>query len=108
MVIKENDFVLEPVSDDSNFWNLTFYKRVKKRETGKFEMELGDTLYGLPLSSCLIRIAKHRSAKKYEEQNISLIEFLKDYQKNYKSKLKNTGALAPNASISNMPAAKAI
>ncbi len=88
MVIEEKDFVLEPVSDDSNLWNLSFYKRVKKRDTGKFEMELDSPLYGLTLSSALLRIAKHRTASKYKEMNIALFDFLKDYQANYREIVK--------------------
>lgn len=82
------NFVLESVSDDSNLWNLSFYKRVKKRDTGNYELELDTPLYGLTLSSALLRIAKKRTAKKYEEQTITLKEFLKDYQNNYKEIVK--------------------
>lgn len=88
MEIVEKDFKLVPVSDDSSLWNLNFMKRVKKRDTGEYVMELGDTLYGLTLSSALLRIAKHRTAKKYAEDNISLFQFLKDYQKSYKEMVK--------------------
>lgn len=88
MEIHEKDFILKAVSDDSNLWDLSFYKKVKKRDTGKFEMELDNPLYGLTLSSALLRIAKHRSAKKYENENITLFEFLKDYQSNYREIVK--------------------
>ena len=83
MEIHENDFVLESISDDSDRFNLRFYKRVKKRDTGQFETELGDPLYGLTLSSALCRIAHHRVAKKYEEENLTLRKFLKEYQATY-------------------------
>lgn len=83
MEIKEKDFVLKPTDVDSNLFDLTFYKRVKKRDTGKFELELGDPIYGITLSSALIRIAKHRVAKKYEEENVTLFQYLKDLQKSY-------------------------
>ena len=84
MEIRESDFTMVPVSEDSNLLNLTFNKRVKKRDTGKFEIEPGDTLYGLSLSSALIRIAKHRTAKKYAEANITLFEYLKELQSQYR------------------------
>lgn len=83
-IIQENQFVIEPVSDTSNLYNLTFYKRVKKQSTGQYEMELGNTLYGLTLASVISRIAKHRTAKKYEEENISFITYLKELNKSYK------------------------
>ena len=82
MVIEEKDFVLEPVSSDSNLFDLRFYKKVKKRDTGKFEIELGDPLYGLTLTSALQRIAMRRTAKKYEEENITLFTYLKELIKN--------------------------
>ena len=83
MAIHENDFVLEPISNEDARFNLRFYKRVKKKDTGQYEKELGDPLYGLTLSSALMRIAHHRVAKKYEEENITLRQFLKEYQLAY-------------------------
>ena len=88
MKIEEKDFVMEDVASDSDKWDLAFYKRVKKRDTGEYSIELGDKIYGLPLSSCLRRIAKHRVAKKYAEENTTLKEFLKDYQLAYKEIVK--------------------
>ena len=83
MKIIEPDFTMEPVSEDSNLFNLIFNKRVKKKDTGKFEIEPGTPLYGLTLYSCLIRIAKHRTAKKYAEENVKLFDYLKTLQKEY-------------------------
>lgn len=83
MIIKEPDFILKQVSDDSNLYDLTFMKKVKKRDTGNIEIEPGDTLYGLTLSSVLLRIAKHRVAKKYSEDNITLRQYLKSLQEAY-------------------------
>lgn len=95
MVIEEKDFVLEPVSSDSNLFDLRFYKRVKKRDTGKFEIELGDPLYGLTLSSALQRIAMRRTAKKYEEENITLFTYLKELTKNQAELRKLVGDEVP-------------
>lgn len=80
MEIHESDFIMKLSDETSGRFDLTFMKRVKKRDTGKFEIEPGDTLYGLTLAHCLERIAKHRVAKKYQEDNITLKQFLKDYQ----------------------------
>lgn len=88
MEIVEKDFIMKPSGDDSQFYDLTFMKRVKKRDTGKFEIEPGDTLYGLTLYHCLERIAKKRTAKKYEDDRITLKEFLVEYQKNYREIVK--------------------
>lgn len=83
MIIKEPDFILKQVSDDSNLYDLTFMKKVKKRDTGNYEIEPGDTLYGLSLSSVLNRIIKHRTAKKYTEDNITLKQYLKELNVQY-------------------------
>jgi len=88
MNIVEPDFTMKPCSADSDKFDLIFNKRVKKRDTGEYAIEPGDPLYGLTLSSALSRIAKHRTAKKYEEANISLKEFLKEYQANYREIVK--------------------
>jgi len=83
MEIIEKDFIIKPSGSCSDFYDLTFMKRVKKRDTGNYEIEPGDTLYGLTLSHCLTKIAKKRVAKKYEEENISLMTYLKTLQKSY-------------------------
>ena len=88
MTITEPDFIMKPISDDSDKFDLTFMKRVKKRDTGNYEIEPGNTLYGLTLSSCLKKIAHKRTAKKYEEANITLKEFMIEFQKNYKEIVK--------------------
>ncbi len=95
MTIEEKDFVLEPVSSDSNLFDLRFYKKVKKRDTGKFEIELGDPLYGLTLSSALQRIAMRRTAKKYEEENITLSTYLKELIRNQTELRKLVGDETP-------------
>lgn len=88
MRIEEKDFFMELSDETSARFDLCFYKKVKKRDTGQYAIEPGDKLYGLTLSSCLNRIAHHRTAKKYEEENITLREFLKEYQKNYREVVK--------------------
>ena len=88
MNIVEPDFTMKPSTGDSDRFDLIFNKRVKKRDTGEYVIEPGDPLYGLTLSSALSRIAKHRVAKKYEEANISLKEFMREYQLAYKEIVK--------------------
>ena len=88
MKITEPDFIMEPSSSDSERYDLTFMKRVKKRDTGNYEIEPGNTLYGLTLSHCLNRIVHHRTAKKYAEDNITLKNFLIEFQKNYREIVK--------------------
>lgn len=83
MKIVEPDFVLEQSDKESERYDLTFMKKVKKRDTGKFEIEPGKPLYGLTLSHALNRIVHYRTARKWEEENVSLKEFLKEFQRNY-------------------------
>lgn len=87
MKIVEPDFIMERSSPDSERYDLTFMKKVKKRDTGKFEIEPGNTLYGLTFSHCLNKIVHHRTAKKWQEENVSLKEFLKEFQIQYKKML---------------------
>ncbi len=88
MQIIEPDFTMKLSDETSDKFDLTFNKRVKKRDTGKYEIEPGDTLYGLTLVHCLERIAKHRTAKKWQDENITLKEFLKEYQIQHKELVK--------------------
>ena len=88
MKIVESDFIMELADDGSERYDLTFMKKVKKRDTGKFEIEPGTPLYGLTLSHCLNKIAHHRTAKKFEEANITLKEFLREFQSNYREIVK--------------------
>ena len=88
MKIVEADFIMEPSNETSNLFDLCFIKRVKKRDTGLYALEPGDKMYGLTLSHCLNKIAIRRTTKKYEEQNITLREFLKEFQSNYREIVK--------------------
>lgn len=87
--ITEKDFILCPLSEDNcAMYNLTFMKRVKKRDTGQYAIEPGKTLYGLTLRHALERIIKHRTAKKFEGENISLMTYIKELDKSYKEIVK--------------------
>ena len=88
MKIVEADFIMEPSNETSSCFDLCFIKRVKKRDTGQYALEPGDKMYGLTLSHCLNKIANKRTAKKYEDQNITLKEFLVEFQKNYRELVK--------------------
>ena len=88
MKIVEPDFTMELSNNSSNFYDLTFNKRVKKRDTGKYEIEPGPPLYSLTLASCLNKIAHRRTTKKFAEENLTLKEYLKEFQSNYKEIVK--------------------
>lgn len=75
------DCILSPVSDDSALYDLRFYKKVKKRETGKYEKELSSPLYGLTLYSAIKRIASYRTNTKYKEQVVELKRYIQELKK---------------------------
>ncbi len=84
MKIVEPDFIMTNSGPDTERYDLIFMKKVKKRDTGKYEIEPGHPQYGLTLSHCLNKIAHKRTAKKFAEDNITLKEFLREFQKNYR------------------------
>lgn len=81
MEITFEDCVLTPVSNDSNLYDLKFWKKVKKKDTGKFEKELGPPLYGLTLYSAIKRIASYRTNTKYQEEVVELKRYVQDLRK---------------------------
>lgn len=83
MQIIEKDFIMTPSSSTSDLFDLRFIKKVKKRDTGKFEMEPGDPLYGMTLASALRRIAHKRTNTKFEEDNVTMMEYLKELNRQY-------------------------
>ena len=68
---------------------------IEDNHYGKFEIEPGNTLYGLTLSHALNRIAHHRTAKKWEEENTTLKEFLKEFHNQYNLLLRLCRESAP-------------
>lgn len=81
MEITFEDCVLTPVSDDSPLFDLRFYKKVKKRDTGNYEKELGPPLYGLTLYSAIKRISSYRTNTKFKEQVVELKHYVQELRK---------------------------
>jgi len=75
------NFKLEKYSN--KHYNLTFMKKVHKRN-GEVVEEPDDTLYTLPLSRVKYRIAYNNTINKFEDQDISLKEYLLEFFKSYK------------------------
>lgn len=86
--IQEEDFIMEPVKGNPWFYNLVFFKRVKKRDTGEYKYEPKGIMYGLTLTTALNRIAHHKTSKKFQDRTITLKEFLREYQQQYKEMYK--------------------
>lgn len=63
MIIENNDYILEQLSDNSNFWDLTFPKIINKgKDTERVEFK--DPIYGVTLDNAKKRIALFRVNKK--------------------------------------------
>lgn len=78
MTIEDYDFKLEPVSDDSALWDLSFKKIVNKGKVNERE-DFSSPLYGLPLNGAIRRIINHRIIAKHKEEVISMKTYFKEY-----------------------------
>ena len=63
MIIENNDYILEQLSDNSILWDLTFPKIINKGKDNE-RVEFKDPLYGVTLDSAKKRIALFRVNKK--------------------------------------------
>ncbi len=80
MVITGEDYELTPVSNESPHWDLRLMKTVKPRG-GTPREELGDPMYGLPLSSAIARIIHYRTKKHFkDEETVKLADYIKVLQ----------------------------
>lgn len=59
MIIENNDYILEQLSDNSIFWDLTFPKVIHKGKDNE-RIEFKDPIYGITLDSAKKRIALFR------------------------------------------------
>ena len=78
MTIEDYDFKLEPVSDNSALWDLSFKKIVNKGKVNERE-DFSSPLYGLPLNEAIRRIINHRIIAKHKEEAISMKVYFKEY-----------------------------
>lgn len=78
--ISDEDFIMEETKHSSRFFNLAFMKVTKKR-SGDTVIEPGKPMYGVPFFNCVNRIIKHKTKKKFQDRNITLKEYLKEYFK---------------------------
>lgn len=78
MTIEDYDFKLEPVSDNSALWDLSFKKIVNKGKVNE-RGDFSNPLYGLPLNGAIRRIINHRIIAKHKEEAISMKVYFKEY-----------------------------
>lgn len=79
MTIEETDFKLEQTSVSSTFWDLYLLKTIKPKGCAS-RQELTLDSYGVTLDYAIRKIALFRLHCKYEEQSITMKEFLKEYR----------------------------
>ena len=77
--ITDEDFILEEIKPGSQFYNLVFMKKTKKRNTGEVVIEPGKPYYGITFPSAVKYIYKHKTKKKFQDRNLKLEEFLKEF-----------------------------
>lgn len=67
MIIKNDDYILKQISEDSLFWDLTFSKIVNKgKDTERIEFK--DPIYGISMETAKKRITLWRTNKKLKEE----------------------------------------
>ena len=67
MIIKNDDYIVKQISEDSLFWDLTFSKIVNKgKDTERIEFK--DPIYGISMETAKKRIALWRTNKKLKEE----------------------------------------
>ena len=79
MIIEEDDFRAEQISEGSVFWDLNLIRTKKKRD-GTIVEELGDTIYGIPLDSVMKRVVINRIARKHKDEAITMKQFLDEWK----------------------------
>lgn len=86
VVIEENDFKITQAADNSVFWDLELKQKIKSK--GKpIREEFKESGFGMPLTTCLNKVALFRLANKQE------IYDLKTFVKEYSTELKNINNL---------------
>ena len=67
MIIKNDDYIVKQIAEDSLFWDLTFSKIVNKgKDTERIEFK--DPIYGISMETAKKRIALWRTNKKLKEE----------------------------------------
>lgn len=77
MIIEEQDFRLEQVSDTSDRFDLDLLHTINKGKENE-RQEFKNVSYGIPLELAIKKIILYRMNQKHE--TLSLKEFLKEYR----------------------------
>lgn len=81
MTIEESDFRLTPsINNASDFWDLELLVTIKPKGTNSIaRKEFRVIGYGMPIESCIKRIANYRILHKYGGDAVTLVQYLKEY-----------------------------
>ena len=82
MIIQEEDFKLESVSDSSLFFDLELLHTVKPKG-GEERQEFKVAGYGLQLGTAIKKIIQYRISSKYKYKALSMAEYMKEFRKIY-------------------------
>jgi hypothetical protein len=90
MIIEESDFRMTQSGDNSLFWDLELKHIVRPKGKPSRE-ELKESGYGMPLVTCLKKVALYRLSQKQE------IYTLKEYIKEYSREINELKTLLKDA-----------
>jgi len=81
MIIEEKDFRLIPSTNTaSDYWDLELLVSIKPKGTdAAARTDFKNVGYGLSLCSAIKRICNYRIQHRHKEENISLVQYLKEY-----------------------------
>lgn len=85
MIIEESDFRMTQAGDNSLFWDLELKHTVRPKGKPSRE-ELKESGYGMPMLTCLKKIALYRLSNKQEIYTLK--EYIKEYSREIET-LKN-------------------
>lgn len=83
MIIEENDFRLESVTDSDLMFDLELLHTVKPKG-GEERQEFKIDGYGLPLESAIKHIVQYRISKGNKEGSLTMSRYLEEFKKIYK------------------------
>ena len=90
MIVEESDFRMTQAGDNSLFWDLELKHIVRPKGKPSRE-ELKESGYGMPLVTCLKKVALYRLSQKQE------IYTLKEYIKEYSREINELKTLLKDA-----------
>lgn len=82
MIIQEEDFKLESISDSSLFFDLELLHTIKPKG-GEERQEFKVAGYGLQLETAMKKIVQYRISVKHRDKALSMAEYMKEFKKIY-------------------------